>query len=49
LRAEYVFGQPFTGFGTGTSGPSRGADLVGVNGTPRSVMLQLTLRNTLFK
>jgi len=49
LRAEYVFGQPFTGFGTGTNGPSRGADLVGVNGMPRSVVLQLTLRNTLFK
>jgi len=49
LRAEYAFGQPFTGFGTGTNGPSRGADLVGVNGMPRSVVLQLTLRNTLFK
>ena len=49
LRAEYIFGQPFTGFGTGTNGPSRGADLVGVNGMPRSVVLQLTLRNTLFK
>jgi iron complex outermembrane receptor protein len=49
LRAEYAFGQPFTGFGTGSIGPSRGADLVGVNGMPRSVVLQLTLRNTLFK
>ena len=37
----------FTGTGTGTAS-TRAADLLGVPGSPRSVLLQLTLRSSLF-
>jgi iron complex outermembrane receptor protein len=37
----------FTGTGTGT-GTTTQADILGISGPPRSVLLQLTLRNTLF-
>jgi iron complex outermembrane receptor protein len=49
LRAEQSAGAPFTGFGTGTNGPSLGSDLIGVAGQPRTIVLQLTLRNSLFQ
>ena len=36
----------FTGSGTGT-GSTTQADILGISGPPRSVLLQLTLRNSL--
>jgi iron complex outermembrane receptor protein len=48
LRAEYAFSQPFTGGGTGTS-VGLPSDLVGSVGLPRTVVLQLTVRNSLFR
>jgi hypothetical protein len=48
LLAEYAFSQPFTGGGTGTS-VGLPSDLVGSVGLPRTVVLQLTVRNSLFR
>jgi len=48
LRAEYAFSQPFTGGGTGTTA-ALGSDLVGAVSLPRTVVLQLTVRNGLFR
>ena len=44
LRAISSYGTPFTGFGTGTTGPSLRADLMGTVSDPRTVLVQLTLR-----
>lgn len=45
LRALRSSNTPFTGFGTGTAGPALLGDMTGTVSIPRSIMLQLTLRN----
>jgi iron complex outermembrane receptor protein len=42
-------GTAFTGTGTGTNGPAVLQDLIGVVSEPRTVALQLTIRNNMFR
>jgi iron complex outermembrane receptor protein len=42
-------GTAFTGSGTGTAGPAIAQDLIGIVSEPRTVAIQLTVRNNIFR
>jgi len=49
LRASALGGQTFTGFGTGTTGPSFPADQGGFATEPRTIALQFTIKSSAFQ